>query len=123
MSTELEKQIAEAARVAVIKSVADTLTDGYQNPLKELVASVVAARADSLSAIVGRGLDAVLDSGDFADAVEEAIRSKLARTLVGQLGGEIEQRINDLKSRPDTRARLTLALGKMIDEFAKEPSR
>jgi hypothetical protein len=114
-TTELERQIAAAVRAGVAKSIEDSLT-GYKRPLSELTDRVLATREADFSAVIGCGLDAILGEPAFAEEVEAAIRSKLARQLVGALGGEIEKRINDLRANPATRARLTLALEAMLDE-------
>ena len=114
-TTELERQIAEAARQGVAASVKESLT-GFNRPLSNLTDKVVERKRAELDALMDAGLDAVISDPSFKEAIEEAIRSKLARCLVGALGGEIEKRINALKANPVTRARLTLALEVMIDE-------
>lgn len=113
----LEQQIAEAARVAIGESISKTLV-GYDSPLNKLVSRVVESKTGALERVVSAGFDAVMSADGFQAEVETAIRQKLARTLVGKIGGEIEKRINDLRNNPVTRAKVTLALERMIAELA-----
>lgn len=113
----LEEQIAAAAREAIGASIAKTLV-AYDSPLNKLVSQVVESKTTALEHAVSAGFDAVMSADGFQAEVETAIRQKLARTLVSKIGGEIEKRINDLRSNPATRARVTLALEKMISEVA-----
>ncbi len=116
MTTNLESQIAQAARGAVVKAIESELT-GYNKPLNQLVSRAIDDHSPVLRQIVSAALAAVLESDSFRAEVEAAIRAKLARSLVGKMGGEIEKRINGLRSDPERRARITLALGKMIEEI------
>ncbi len=114
--SDLEQQIVDATTKALTKAIAETLT-GYDNPLKDLVEQVVAKREGVLKRHIATALDAVMDAGDFQEALQDAIRQKLARTLVSKTGGAIEKQINRLRSDPTTQSRITLALETLIEEI------
>ena len=111
-----ELNIISAAEKAIYESITKMLTTEYRGPIKDAVDLVCAKHQDRLIEITERAYLSVLDSESFESAIREAMNEKLARTLVGKLGGEIEKRVNELKADPATRARITLALTEIVSK-------
>ncbi len=59
----------------------------------------------------------MLNAKTFKDSLSEALNLKLAKVLVSKLGGELEKRINELKANPETRAKITIAISKVVNNL------
>ena len=112
----LERQVIRMVMDGVAEAVKGRINQNYANtPLNQTIDAVVAARIPTINALVSSAMDAALSDGGFRDALNDAVKHKLATVLVGKFGGEIEKRVNDLRASPETRAKITLALTKAID--------
>lgn len=111
-----EDKLLQAAERAIYEAITKTLSTEYRGPVKDAVDMVCKKHQDKLVAITERAYLSVLDSAEFEAAIKKAMNEKLARTLVGKLGGEIESRVNELKANPETRAKITLALTQIINK-------
>lgn len=113
---DLEGEVVKIARGAVQKAVLDSLA-GYNSPLSKAVTLAFQKHEPEFVAVVEREIGSLAQDHNLALDIREALRHKLASILVSKVGGEIEKRVNDLRQNPETRARITLALAKMIDEL------
>ena len=114
----LEDKILKKVNEAVGKSIVEALT-GYNGALKELTNSVVRENSEDLRRLINEEFSNLLNGDGFKSALQEALNQKLAKTLVSRMGGELEKRVNELRQNPETRAKVTLALSKIIDDIGK----
>jgi hypothetical protein len=115
----MEKQIIEIAKSAIKKSIIDELT-GYNKPLSKLTNEVIQTHSAALKVIINTGVEELLNADDFKIAIKEALHDKLARLLISKMGGELEKKVNELKQDATSRARITLAVHKVIEDILKE---
>lgn len=112
----LEEQIIETVTAGLGEAIKARVGSGYgTNPLNELVDSVVASRAEPLRKLIEECVDGAL-VGNLRASIQEAVTHKLARVLTSKMEGEIEKRVNDLRSNPETRAKIILLVQKAITE-------
>lgn len=109
-----EDKLLKAAENAIYESIQKMLASDYRGPVFEAVKQVCGKHQEKLEGIVENAYISVLDSKTFEESIKKAMNEKLARNLVSGLGGEIEKRVNELKSDPITRAKITLALTEII---------
>lgn len=113
----LESEITTAAKAAINKAIVDSLV-GYNGPLLKLCQKAIDAHERELYALINEEVASLVGARDFRVELKAALNAKLARTLIDRMGGEIEKRVNELKSDPTTRAKITLAIQKVIDELS-----
>jgi hypothetical protein len=108
----------------LIQAVKDGIRDGvksrmgsnYNNPIDKVIDSVLANEAEKMRGMIASSISSALDDKQFVNEIKQAIRSKLASILVQKFGGELEKQVNALKRDPTTRARITVAIDKIVQE-------
>lgn len=111
----MEEEILKVAKGAIGQAIITELT-GYNKPLSRLTNKVIEANEPELFDLINREFSALLKSNDFRSKLTDALNEKLAKVLIARMGGELESRVNELKSDPTTRARITLAIQQIIEE-------
>lgn len=114
--TIITKQIQES----VCDAVKARLAQGYHDsPLNKLIDSIIKQKAARLEDLLAGAMDAAIDSQTFKEQINEAFNHKLARVLVSKFEGEVEKRASELRSDPAFRAKVTLAIEKVVLDSAK----
>ena len=112
--TDIEKQVMGNVREAIGKSIVEQLSS-YHSPLKALTEAVVAKHNPDLFELIDGEFSKLIGGKAFRDDLRRALNKKLARLLIEKMGGELEKRVRELKENPETRAKITLAIGEIID--------
>lgn len=113
--SDIEKQIMEAVRQALAGAVEKRLME-YGSPLVKHIDEVVSRKGDLIKALVSDAFEDAL-AGELRPQIRTALAHKLARILVSKMEGEIEKRVNDLRSNPSSRAAITLAVEAAIQKL------
>lgn len=111
----IEQVILKAVHEGIGDAVRSRITQ-YANPLNAQIDSVIAGQGDVIKALVNGAFAEAL-SGELRAGLQTALAHKLARVLVSKMEGEIEKRVNDLRSNPSTRAAITLAIESAIQKL------
>lgn len=117
--SELEKRITAAAANAVDKSITESLTS-YNGPLKKLCDVVIENHSGQLHNLIDKSFSALLDSDEFNEQLKISLNKKLASTIIGRFGGELESTVNKLKADPTTRAKIVVAIDSVISSQLSE---
>ena len=117
MSENLEQEIFKIAKSSVNKAIQEALC-GYNSPLQKLATDVVAKHAATLSNLIDEEFTSAINADVFRAEVRAALTSKTAKSLISKFGGELEKQVNELKSNPTTRAKITIAINNIIDELS-----
>jgi hypothetical protein len=113
---ELEEIVLKRVKESIQDAVKARLSQGYaDNPLNKLVDYVVTSHVEELKDILDGAMDKAI-KGQFKKELQDAFNHKLARVLVSKFEGEIEKRASEMRSSPEFRARVTLAIEKAIKE-------
>lgn len=115
---ELEQQIYQQIANGLAEAIRAKLVSSYNNPLDKMIESVVSSRHDKIKGLLEKSIDEAL-GGDFGASISEAVRDKVAKVMISKAGGEIEKKLNDLRSDAMTRAKITLALEKAVSSVLK----
>ncbi len=116
--TEIENDILQAVKTGLHKAVCEKLT-GYNSPLDKVLVSVIEAHNGAIRELLTEAINSALTDTDFRQQIAQGVRGKLAKQLVEKFGGEMEKQVNMLKSDPLTRARITQAIGEIIESTRK----
>lgn len=112
--SSLEQQVITQAKHAIRDAIREKLGSAYNSPLQQLIERVVGKHAAVFETLLSDAITGMYNDPSFRAEVTAAARSKLAKTLIDKMGGEMEKRVNDLKSNPATRARITLAIEQIV---------
>lgn len=114
--SELQRQILETAKNAIGQAIQAELV-GYNKPLSVLASKVVDSYHDELFSIINDEVAQLIGGDDFRGVIKEQLNKSLAKVLIQKMGGELEKQVNNLKQNPQTRARITLAIGEIIESL------
>jgi len=118
--TNLEQQVSNCVTEGLTAAIQARLQHGYgDNPLTKLIDSVVVSRTDEIRKILETSLDSSL-KGDFKKQLQTAVQHKLARILVSKMEGTVESRVGELRSNPEFRAKVTLAVTNLVETMVAE---
>jgi len=87
---------------------------GYNSPFDKLIADAVAKNGPAMQSVLADAIASCLGDTEFRANIAEQVRSQLAKQLIQKFGGELEKAVNQLKSDPATRARITLAVEQIV---------
>ena len=104
----LEQQIIQAVQEGIGEAIKARL-NSYNTPLAVMLDGVVKSREPEIRKLIEDAIDGAL-IGDFRAALKESITHKLARVITTKMEGEVEKRANELRTSPEIRARITLAV-------------
>ena len=111
---DIENEIINAVRASVGEAI-KTKLGGYGSPLDKLIADSCVKHESKIRTLLDGIFDAVV-TGEVADSIRQAAVHKVAKCLVSKMEGEVEKRANDIRSSPEMRAKITLAISKAINE-------
>jgi len=120
-NTIMEKEILNQVNKAIGEAIVNELC-GYNKPLSKLTARVIEANEEKLFGLINTEMQSMLNSEDFEAQLRIALNAKLAKTLISRMGGELEKRVNELKADPTTRAKVTVAIDRILSENVQNPS-
>lgn len=111
----LEENVIQTVHSAITEAIKTKLS-GYSSPLDSLINQSINKHSAQISAVLDDAVGAVL-KGDFAEALKDACGKKLAKVIIAKAEGEIEKKANDLRSSPEFRAKLTVAISEVVKSF------
>ena len=111
----LEEEILNATKTILINGI-KTL-DGYSNPTKPIVISVIKEYEPSISIIFKDAIEKTIQSDNFKEVLQKLIAQRIVRELVGQSESSIARIVQKMKQDETFRARLTLAVDNIVTEF------
>lgn len=117
MEIDADKLIANALRDGVTKAVQERIC-GYNSPLNGSIDRAIESQRSAIESLLTESLESCLGDHEFRAIIADATRQKLAKVLVARFGGELEKRVNELKSDPSTRARITVAIDNIVKQSA-----
>lgn len=114
---EIEKLIANEVHDALVKVLKDRL-GGYGSPLSKMVDDVVVQNQSEIKELLKEGIKEAVTQEAFREEIKSAFAHTLARSLMNEFKGEIEKQANEMRRQPEFRARVVMAIEKIINESA-----
>ena len=111
----LEEEILNATKTILINGIKSL--DGYSNPTKPIVISVIKEYEPSISIIFKDAIEKTIKSDNFKEVLQKLIAQRIVRELVGQSESSIARIVQKMKQDETFRARLTLAVDNIVTEF------
>lgn len=111
----MEDKILQQVNQAIGKAIETELV-GYGKPLSKLTEKVINAHESQLYNLINNEVEQLLTTESFRGALKDALNEKLAKVLIARMGGEMEKQVNELKGNPATRAKITLAINRILEE-------
>lgn len=118
MELDTEKLLENCIKDGIREGVKHRLSQNYDNPLEKIIKDAIASKGNELRAMLTDAISGTIGDQEFRQEVARSVRTKLAKVLVDRFGGELERQVNQLKSDPATRARITLAIEAIVAERA-----
>lgn len=111
----LEEEILNATKTILINGIKSL--DGYNNPTKSLVNSVIKEYEPSISSLFKDALEKAIRNDNFKEELQKLISQRIVRELVGQSESSIARIVQKMKQDEAFKARLTLAVDNIVTEF------
>ena len=112
----LEKNIQMNINTAINDSIKKTLLDNYNSPLRKLIETSIEKYKTDIMERLDRALMATLCDQHFNSFLEEAVKNKISRELVGAVESNLGKTINTLKQDPVFRSKLVLKINELVSE-------
>ena len=113
---DFERQVVSGAKKAVAEAVQRQLI-GYNSRLTKVVNQVVEGQEGRIRKIAEDVLSEILNDDEFKAGLREGFRSKLVRALVAGEDSLVVKAASTLKNDNVFRAKLTLALTNLVDDY------
>ncbi len=110
---EIGKELFACVKDGLRKAVAEKL-NGYGSPLEKMLNGCIEKHGEQLRSMLVDAISSAIGDAEFREQIATAMRLKLAKVLIERFGGELEKQVNLLKSDPNTRARITLAIDDIL---------
>lgn len=111
-----EKEVFGLIRKSLADSVVKALESGYNSPLNKCIEACINRHKAELESLVDRLLTSTLDSMELREDILRAFKDKVARVIVSKADGAVEKAVNEYRQNPVFRAKLTMAIEKLIAE-------
>lgn len=112
----LEDQVIGTVHSAITEAIKTKLSSGYNSPLDNLIKQAIDNNSAKISSMLNDAVAACL-TGDFKSSLQDACARKLAKVIISKAEGEIEKQANELRSSPEFRAKLTIAITETVKSF------
>jgi hypothetical protein len=102
------------------KSIGTTISTAlgaYDSPLIKLTKAVVEKHNQELTKIVDSAFSSVINTESFATDIRQSFSHSIARAIISNANGLVDKVANDLKQNPQFRAKATLAISSLVEEF------
>lgn len=102
---------------SAITDAIKTKLSSYNSPLDKLIESAIAKNNGEIQALLDNAVKEATQA-DFKSALVDATTRKLAKVLISKMEGEIEKKVGDLRSSPEFRSRLVVAIDDIVKSLA-----
>ena len=113
--SNLAEEILNATKTILVNGIKSL--DGYNNPTKSLVNSVIKEYEPSISLLFKNAVETTIRSDNFKEELQKLISQRIVRELVSQSESSIARIVQKMKQDETFRARLTLAIDNIVTEF------
>jgi len=112
----LEKEIIQESRSAISTAIVGSF-NRYDSPLSKLSNIVLDNHKDEIKEILESSIISMIKDNGFVDSLNEELSHKISRILIDSSKGICESITTDLKNDNVFRAKLTIAVSRLIEEY------
>lgn len=110
---------SEDMKNVLVTAFKDRLTNEYSSPARAVIDKVMAEVAPEFEVVIKEVLETIAKDKDFKDALHHEFKHKVAKMLVGDLTGSVEKAVNVFRQDQTLKAKMILAVEKMIEESSQ----
>jgi hypothetical protein len=115
MGIEIEDIVSKELKFALGEVIKNRL-GSYGSPLSKFLDEVVSEKSSIIKQLLREAIDESMSQEVFRTEIKQAFAHQLARSLMSEFKGEIEKQANSLRQQADFRARVVLAIEKIVSE-------
>jgi len=108
------KQVEEMVMGALIDKFGKEINQSYSSPIIPIIKEVIDENREKIKTVFQEALDTSFNDKEFQKIVREEFKHKVAKQMVGSLEGEVEKAVNAIRQDQTLKARMILAIEKMI---------
>ena len=112
---EFQKIVLDSVNTVMEKAMVERLS-GYSSPLNPLIDDAVNGHQEELRSAINNAFSQTITTEEFKKSLKEAFKHKVARTVTDLLVGKIDKAVNVIRSDQGIKARMIMAIEKIIDE-------
>lgn len=113
--SNLEEEILNATKTILINGIKSL--DGFNNPTKSIVNSVIKEYEPSISILFKDAIEKTIRSDNFKEELQKLISQRIVRELVSQSESSVARIVQKMKQDETFKAKLTLAVDNIVAEF------
>lgn len=100
----------------LVEGLVSCIKDTWRSGIDQIVKNVVANNEELIQNKYDKILKSVLNSSGFEKAITEEFKHKVAKNMVAKLEGQVEQAVNVIRQDQTLRAKMIVAIEKIIEE-------
>ena len=115
----LEQDILKTAQNSIAKALEESLLN-YNSPLIKIIQNVINNNAGIFEEIIEAQIKELASSNEFAAEIKAQLNHSIARALLSCTDSFSKKIVNDLKSNPTVKAKMVVAIEKIVEEEMKK---
>ena len=108
------EQIKDLVMGALYEKFGKEINQSYSSPIIPIIKEVIDENRDKIKQTFQEALDMSFNDSEFQKIMREEFKHKVAKNLVGSLEGEVERAVSAIRQDQTMRARMILAIEKLI---------
>lgn len=108
------KQIQELVMGSIMDKFGKEISSSYGSPITPIIVEVINENRDEIKKQFQEALDESFNDKEFVKIVRQEFKHKVAKTMIGKLEGEVERAVGAIRQDQTMRARMILAIEKLI---------
>lgn len=114
-----KEKIEEVINKGLESALLEAITNTWKSGIDEIVKDVVSQNREKIEKKYNTILSSVLNGRGFESAITDEFRHKVAKNMVSKLEGQVEQAVNIIRQDQTLRAKMVVAIEKIIEENGK----
>ena len=115
MQIDLDKELQNAI-TGCIRTAFEGAATHYDSPFRKVANEVIAKNESEIHAVMNEAMRECLTDATRREEIKSVLKTQIAKLVIQKFGGELERRVNELKSNPETRAKMTAAVLTITEE-------
>jgi hypothetical protein len=112
---DFEQEILNGLHGGIQKVIQQQL-GSYDSPLQHMTEEVMEKNKSMIIQKMDKAFKSVIENPDFEKILQEEFSHHIARILISKMDGLTEKTASEIKNNPVTKAKLLLAIQKIIDK-------
>lgn len=120
MPLSMEQEVINEVSKSVRSAISAALSNSYNSPLVKYASNVVTKYQTQIESIFDKVVQEGISTAEFERASKEVLMHKITKTMISGIDGSIDKTINAMKQDTVFRAKLTMAVNQLVEDFVKQ---